>query len=131
MAEPLATETQVLGNGNANGNAVGIAESASAVFQEKLKLQLEEPNEMTAVPKYGLKLKFDHVWPERRIQNARASIRQTLPMVPLVCRWDIKNGLDSNKYRLETLRSPPIPGIFLYKVYIKMQSHEHQKQKGI
>ncbi|XP_037708746.1 non-lysosomal glucosylceramidase isoform X1 [Drosophila subpulchrella] len=87
MAEPLATETQALGNGNANGNAVGIAESASAVFQEKMKLQLEEPNEVTAVPKYGLKLKFDHVWPERRIQNARASIRQTLPMVPLVCRY--------------------------------------------
>jgi len=111
MAEPLATETQTLGNGNANGNAVGIAESASAVFQEKMKLQLEEPNEMTAVPKYGLKLKFDHVWPERRIQNARASIRQTLPMVPLVCRLDMKNGLNSNKYRLATPRGPPIPGI--------------------
>ncbi|KAH8352435.1 hypothetical protein KR084_004138, partial [Drosophila pseudotakahashii] len=83
----MATEIKVLSNGNANGNAVGLAESASAVFQEKMKLQLEEPNEITAVPKYGLKLKFDHVWPERRIQNVRASIKQTLPMVPLVCRY--------------------------------------------
>ncbi|XP_052852653.1 non-lysosomal glucosylceramidase isoform X1 [Drosophila gunungcola] len=91
MAEPAATEIKVLSNGsagNANGNAVGIAESASAVFQEKMKLQLEEEhNEIAAVPKYGLKLKFDHVWPERRIQNVRASIRQTLPLVPLVCRY--------------------------------------------
>lgn len=101
-----ATDTSAatkLGNGNAgaapimNGNGVagGIAESVSAVFEEKMKLELEEDqdleqqeesNEVTAVPRYGLKLGFDHVWPEKRIQNVRASIRQTLPMVPLVCR---------------------------------------------
>lgn len=89
MAEPAAAEPKACANGSAGG-ALGIAESASAVFEEKMKLQLEEPNGVTAVPRYGLKLKFDHVWPERRIQNVRASLKQTLPMVPLVCRWAIQ-----------------------------------------
>lgn len=82
----------------ANGNAAGAADSASGVYAEQLQQekrqeqerQLEqagEPNELTAVPRFGLKLKFDHVWPEKRNQNLRPSIKQSLPMVPLVCRW--------------------------------------------
>uniref|UniRef100_A0A1B0FLF6 Uncharacterized protein n=1 Tax=Glossina morsitans morsitans TaxID=37546 RepID=A0A1B0FLF6_GLOMM len=43
-------------------------------------------NEITAVPRYGLKLKFDHVWPEKRNQNVRPSIKQALPLLPLACR---------------------------------------------
>ncbi|XP_068140847.1 non-lysosomal glucosylceramidase isoform X1 [Drosophila tropicalis] len=67
------------------GNGIVALDSASAVYEEKLKQ--EDPNEITAIPRYGLKLKFDHVWPERRNQNLRPSIKQTLPMVPLVCRY--------------------------------------------
>ncbi|XP_030242996.1 non-lysosomal glucosylceramidase isoform X1 [Drosophila navojoa] len=76
----------------ANGNDVGAGDSASAVYAEQLQQEKEhehepEPNELTAVPRYGLKLKFDHVWPEKRNQNLRPSIKQSLPMVPLVCRY--------------------------------------------
>ncbi|XP_014087566.1 non-lysosomal glucosylceramidase isoform X1 [Bactrocera oleae] len=46
-----------------------------------------QQNEITAIPQYGLKLKFDHVWPEKRNQNLRPSLRQTLPLVPLACRY--------------------------------------------
>lgn len=38
------------------------------------------------VSHYGLKLKFNHVWPEKRNQNLRPSIKQTLPLLPLFCR---------------------------------------------
>uniref|UniRef100_A0A1B0AJL2 Non-lysosomal glucosylceramidase n=1 Tax=Glossina pallidipes TaxID=7398 RepID=A0A1B0AJL2_GLOPL len=44
-------------------------------------------NEITAIPRYGLKLKFDHVWPEKRNQNVRPSIKQALPLLPLACRY--------------------------------------------
>ncbi|EDW03627.1 GH11340 [Drosophila grimshawi] len=78
-----------------NGNA----DSASAVYAEQLQQQEEQQQqqsvfngesncELSAVPHYGLKLKFDHVWPEKRNQNLRPSIKQSLPMVPLVCRAD-------------------------------------------
>ncbi|KAH8393042.1 hypothetical protein KR215_000440, partial [Drosophila sulfurigaster] len=77
----------------ANGTAAATADSASAVYAEHLqqaeeeeRQQTGESNEITAVPRYGLKLKFDHVWPEKRNQNLRPSIKQSLPMVPLVCR---------------------------------------------
>ncbi|XP_032592367.1 non-lysosomal glucosylceramidase isoform X1 [Drosophila grimshawi] len=77
-----------------NGNA----DSASAVYAEQLQQQEEQQQqqsvfngesncELSAVPHYGLKLKFDHVWPEKRNQNLRPSIKQSLPMVPLVCRY--------------------------------------------
>lgn len=75
----------------ASGNDAAAGDSASAVYAEQLQQEKEherepEPNELTAVPRYGLKLKFDHVWPEKRNQNLRPSIKQSLPMVPLVCR---------------------------------------------
>lgn len=38
------------------------------------------------VPQYGVKLKFNHVFPEKRTQNLRASVRQTLPLLPLAWR---------------------------------------------
>ncbi|EDW27393.1 GL21264 [Drosophila persimilis] len=68
-----------------NGNAV-FDEKLKRAEEEKEEARADEPNEITDVPRYGLKLKFGHAWPERRIQNVRASIRQTLPLVPLVCR---------------------------------------------
>lgn len=88
MASPVAAETTTA---MANGNAVAAGDSASAVYAEQLQQEKErehelEPNELTAVPRFGLKLKFDHVWPEKRNQNLRPSIKQSLPMVPLVCR---------------------------------------------
>ncbi|KAI8121146.1 Non-lysosomal glucosylceramidase [Lucilia cuprina] len=56
-------------------------DSVSANYEEL------QHNEVTAIPQYGLKLKFDHVWPEKRNQNLRPSIKQTLPLVPLACRY--------------------------------------------
>lgn len=57
-----------------------IMDSVSANYEEL------QHNEVTAIPQYGLKLKFDHVWPEKRNQNLRPSIKQTLPLLPLACR---------------------------------------------
>lgn len=72
-----------------NGTAVK-ADSASAVYAQQLQQeeirQTGESTEITAPPCYGLKLKFDHIWPEKRNQNLRPSIKQSLPMVPLACR---------------------------------------------
>ncbi|XP_037957731.1 non-lysosomal glucosylceramidase isoform X2 [Teleopsis dalmanni] len=56
-------------------------DSVSANFEELRQ------NEITAVPRYGLKLKFDHVWPEKRNQNIRPSMKQTWPLMPLVWRY--------------------------------------------
>ena len=61
-------------------NYTAIMDSVSANYEEL------QHNEITAIPQYGLKLKFDHVWPEKRNQNLRPSIKQTLPLVPLACR---------------------------------------------
>lgn len=40
----------------------------------------------SAVPKYGIKLKFNHKFPEKRTQNIRPSMRQSLPLIPLAWR---------------------------------------------
>lgn len=95
-AAEAATEITTIpkANGTATVAAAATAaagDSASAVYEQRLQQEEEleqscESNEITAVPRYGLKLKFDHVWPEKRNQNLRPSIKQTLPMVPLVCR---------------------------------------------
>lgn len=45
-----------------------------------------EGDDVEKVPRYGLKLKFDHVWLEKRNQNLRPSIKQALPLLPLFCR---------------------------------------------
>ncbi|XP_055852929.1 non-lysosomal glucosylceramidase isoform X1 [Episyrphus balteatus] len=44
-------------------------------------------NQVTAIPKYGLKLTFNHVYPEKRNQNIRPTIKQSIPFIPLVCRY--------------------------------------------
>lgn len=89
----VVKETTTTTTPKANGNATAAADSASAVYEQRLQQEEEEEeeqtgesNEITAVPRYGLKLKFDHIWPEKRNQNLRPSIKQSLPMVPLVCR---------------------------------------------
>lgn len=41
----------------------------------------------SAVPQYGLKLKFNHKYPEKRTQNIRPSVRQSLPLIPLAWRY--------------------------------------------
>lgn len=38
------------------------------------------------VPQYGVKLKFNHKFPEKRTQNIRPSMRQSLPLIPLAWR---------------------------------------------
>ncbi|XP_049549134.1 non-lysosomal glucosylceramidase isoform X1 [Anopheles darlingi] len=43
--------------------------------------------QVAAVPAYGLKLKFNHVFSDTRNQNLRPSIRQLLPMVPMALRY--------------------------------------------
>lgn len=40
----------------------------------------------SAVPQYGIKLKFNHKFPEKRTQNIRPSVRQSLPLIPLAWR---------------------------------------------
>uniref|UniRef100_A0A182P5W9 Uncharacterized protein n=1 Tax=Anopheles epiroticus TaxID=199890 RepID=A0A182P5W9_9DIPT len=42
--------------------------------------------QVAAVPQYGLKLKFNHVFSDTRNQNLRPTIRQMLPMVPMALR---------------------------------------------
>ncbi|XP_030376910.1 non-lysosomal glucosylceramidase isoform X1 [Scaptodrosophila lebanonensis] len=85
MATPATTTT--LSNGAlANGTPAAptpalAADSISANYEE------QQGGEMSAIPQFGLKLKFDHVWPERRNQNLRPTIKQTLPMVPLAWRY--------------------------------------------
>uniref|UniRef100_A0A1B0CJL7 Glycosyl-hydrolase family 116 N-terminal domain-containing protein n=1 Tax=Lutzomyia longipalpis TaxID=7200 RepID=A0A1B0CJL7_LUTLO len=41
----------------------------------------------SSVPAYGLKLSFGHVFPEKRHQNIRPSLRQTIPLLPLFYRY--------------------------------------------
>uniref|UniRef100_A0A182NUN0 Uncharacterized protein n=1 Tax=Anopheles dirus TaxID=7168 RepID=A0A182NUN0_9DIPT len=43
--------------------------------------------QVAAVPQYGLKLKFNHVFSDTRNQNLRPSIRQLLPIVPMALRY--------------------------------------------
>lgn len=38
------------------------------------------------IPQYGVKLKFNHKFPEKRTQNIRPSMRQSLPLIPLAWR---------------------------------------------
>ena len=45
-----------------------------------------ELKHVSAVAEYGVKLKFNHVFPEKRNQNLRPSFRQTISLLPLVCR---------------------------------------------
>lgn len=40
----------------------------------------------SSVPQYGIKLKFNHKFPEKRTQNIRPSVRQSLPLIPLAWR---------------------------------------------
>lgn len=42
--------------------------------------------QMIEVPKYGMKVKFNHVFPEKRTQIVRPSIRQSLALLPLAYR---------------------------------------------
>lgn len=54
------------------------------VNSEKSNYDLKQ--QITSVSRYGLKLKFNHVYPEKRNQNLRPTIRQTIPLLPLVMR---------------------------------------------
>lgn len=40
----------------------------------------------TECPKFGVKLKFNHIYPETRTQNIRPSVRQSILLLPLVWR---------------------------------------------
>lgn len=42
---------------------------------------------VTATPQYGVKMKFNHKFPEKRTQNIRPSMRQSLPLIPLAWRY--------------------------------------------
>lgn len=42
--------------------------------------------QLVEVPQYGVKLKFNHVFPEKRTQNVRPTFRQSLPLIPLAYR---------------------------------------------
>lgn len=42
--------------------------------------------QLIEVPKYGVKVKFNHVFPEKRTQNARPSLRQSLAFLSLAYR---------------------------------------------
>ncbi|XP_058446852.1 non-lysosomal glucosylceramidase [Malaya genurostris] len=47
----------------------------------------EFKQQVSAVPQYGLKLKFNHVYPETRNQNLKPSFRQIWPILPLALRY--------------------------------------------
>lgn len=49
---------------------------------------IESPSSVssTAVPLYGVKVKFNHKYPEKRLQNLRPSIRQSIPLIPCMFR---------------------------------------------
>lgn len=49
----------------------------------------------SAVPQYGIKLKFNHKFPEKRTQNIRPSVRQSLPLIPLAWRYDENENIFS------------------------------------
>lgn len=53
-------------------------ESAKSFADYKLQL--------TAVPQYGVKLKFNHVFPDKRNQNLRPRFSQILAMTGMVLR---------------------------------------------
>lgn len=46
----------------------------------------EFKQQVSAVPQYGLKLKFNHVYPETRNQNLKPSFRQIWPIIPMALR---------------------------------------------
>lgn len=37
-------------------------------------------------PEFGVKLKFNHIFPEKRTQNVRPSFRQSMQLLPLALR---------------------------------------------
>lgn len=43
-------------------------------------------SQVTAVPQFGFKVKFNHVFPEKRNQNLRPKISQIWPMAGLFLR---------------------------------------------
>lgn len=43
--------------------------------------------QVTGVPQYGVKLKFNHVFPEKRNQNLRPRLSQVLPMTGMIFRY--------------------------------------------
>ncbi|XP_062545738.1 non-lysosomal glucosylceramidase [Armigeres subalbatus] len=43
--------------------------------------------QVVSVPQYGLKLKFNHVYPETRNQNLKPSLRQIWPIIPMALRY--------------------------------------------
>jgi hypothetical protein len=45
------------------------------------------PNRETSVPKYGLKVRLNHTYPEDRSQDFVPSIRQIWAILPLVLRY--------------------------------------------
>lgn len=42
--------------------------------------------QISAVSQFGVKLKFNHVYPETRNQNLRPSMKQIIALVPMVFR---------------------------------------------
>ncbi|XP_055634667.1 non-lysosomal glucosylceramidase [Toxorhynchites rutilus septentrionalis] len=47
----------------------------------------EFKQQVSAVPQYGVKVKFNHVFPETRNQNLKPSFRQIWPIIPLALRY--------------------------------------------
>ena len=47
---------------------------------------LKKQQQLIEVPKYGMKVKFNHVYPEKRTQNVKPTLRQSFPLIPLAYR---------------------------------------------
>lgn len=90
------------------------------------------------VPQYGLKFKFNHVFPEKRNQNLRVNFRQTLPLVPLIYRYIIShiqnfnfgNGLTTNMHYV-TNYIAYLYSIYNITTYINPNFHENGKVKDV
>lgn len=59
----------------------------------------------TAVPQYGIKLKFNHIYPEKRTQNIRPSVRQSIPLIPLAWRYCMNDVVRLHFFLITFFRS--------------------------
>lgn len=73
--------------------ASAVKPATGAADLEDVEVQLQQAQQQqqlvldVPVPAYGVKLKFNHVFPEKRMQNLRPTIRQSLPLLPLAFRY--------------------------------------------
>lgn len=79
------TETNGVTNGNTIEN-VKITFDFDEQRQKTHSFDLLSASLPSAVPQYGIKLKLNHKFPEKRTQNIRPTVRQSLAFIPMAWR---------------------------------------------